>query len=485
MSSPTDLWNASPDALLDAMRAAKLSRGYLVTEPDGALRASHATFEPLAAAVRADRRDYHGHEGCFFEIGARSGHLLAAFVHRTRRGQAAGGVRFWSYESVEAFVRDGLRLSRGMGHKCALAGLWWGGGKGCIARRAGTDHRDGALRRAIYEDYGAFISGLRGCYVTAEDVGTTTQDMARIFARTRHTTCIPSTLGGSGNPSILTATGVVVAMETALEHLGLGTLLGKRVALQGLGNVSTYMIADLLERGVERIVGADIDGQAAAACRARHGSAIEAGRLELRTTEPGDAAILAEPCDVLAPNAVGAILNPRSIPTIRARIVCGGANNQLEQTARDAAALHARGILYVPDFLANRMGIVNCANEQYGVIDDDPAILAHLDRDNPASIRGRALEVFGRAAASGRTPAEEAERLADELAEQPHPLWGHRGRVIIEALVREGWDRGGGVDVQVGGAPAEGRMPAAFDEAIGKLKIGKSQRRSKPPSAPT
>jgi len=433
-----DLWSAPPEALVEALRSAGLRRGYLVTDPEsGELRASDPVLEPVAAAVRADRRDYRKHEGCFFEIGEQSGHLLAAFVHKTRRGQAAGGVRFWSYETLEDFVRDGLRLSRGMGHKCALAGLWWGGGKGGIARRPGTDHRDPELRRAVYEDYGRFMTGLRGCYVTAEDVGTTTEDMARIFGATRHTTCIPAELGGSGNPSVLTATGVVVAMEAALEHLGLGTLEGKTVALQGLGNVSTFMIGDLLERGVARIVGADIDELAVEAVRRRHGH----GPLELRRVERGDAAILAEPCDVLAPNAVGAILNPDSIPTIKARVVCGGANNQLEETERDGRALKERGILYVPDFLANRMGIVNCANEQYGVIEGDPAIHRHLDRENPTGIHQRALQVFGRAAESGRTPAEEAERLADELAEELHPLWGHRGQVIIDALVQEGWDR--------------------------------------------
>jgi glutamate dehydrogenase/leucine dehydrogenase len=434
-----DLWKASPDALIAAMRDEGLKRGYLVTYPDTSeLRASHAVLEPLREAVAADDRDFHRHEGCFFEIGRESGHLLTAFVHMTRRGQAAGGVRFWSYDTVEDMVRDGLRLARGMGHKCALAGLWWGGGKGVVARRSGEDHRNPEIRRQVYQDYGRFMTGLRGCYVTAEDVGTTTEDMSQIFSTTRFTTCIPQEVGGSGNPSILTAAGVVVAMEAALDHLGMGSLEGKSVAMQGLGNVSIFMIGDLLQRGVKHIVGSDIDGLAIERIQSRYRDAP----LDLRLVDRHDTSILAEPCDIVAPNAVGAILNPHTIPTIQAKIICGGANNQLHDSDRDSDVLRQKGVLYVPDFLANRMGIVNCANEQYGIIDGDPAITAHLDRDNPSGIFQRSQEVFRRAEESGRTTAQEAESLADELALQLHPMCGHRGQLIINHLVNAGWDRG-------------------------------------------
>jgi glutamate dehydrogenase/leucine dehydrogenase len=433
-----NMWTASPDDLLRALDQAGVRRGWLMgDESESGMRASHPVLEPVAAAVSADSRDYRGHQATFFEVGAESGHLLSACVHRTRRGQAAGGVRFWTYATVEDFVRDGLRLSRGMGHKNALAGLWWGGGKGVVARRRGFDHRDPALREGLYRDYGRFISGLRGCYVTAEDAGTTAADMAWIHATTRHATCIPEAVGGSGNPSRLTARGVTVAMEAALEWQGQGDLRGKTVATQGLGNVARFMIGDLLERGVAQVIGADVDDHALAETRKMHAGAP----LELRKVEPDDHSILATECDILAPNATGATLNPKTIPTIRARIVCGGANNQLEDPTRDAPALAAQGILYVPDFLANRMGIVNCANEQYGTFDDDPAILRHLDRHEPTGIFQRSHEVYERARASGRTPAAEAELLAEELSEEPHPIWGDRGRQIIAALVREGWEK--------------------------------------------
>jgi leucine dehydrogenase len=430
------IWNQSPEALRLAMLEAGLRRAWIVTPPGtGEVRASHPLLEPIAAAVQADERDYHGHQAVFFEIGSASGHLLSAAIHRTVRGQAAGGVRFWVYDEVEAFVRDGLRLARGMGHKNALAGLWWGGGKGVVARRPDQDHTDPAVRRAMYNDYGRFMTGLRGCYVTAEDAGTTTPDMADVFATTRHTTCIPEQLGGSGNPSKLTATGVVVGMEAALAFRGMGDLRGKTVAMQGLGNVSRYMVRDLVERGVGRIVGTDVSADAIELTRALNPGAP----LEARVVPIGDNAILAEPADILAPNAVGGILNPDTIPGIRARIVCGAANNQLEDHDRDGPALQERRVLYAPDFLVNRMGIVNCANEAFGSFEGDPAILSHLDHEAEHGIYQRSLQVYRRAHLSGRTPAEEAQVLADQLSETPHPIHGNRGQQIIDSLVRTGW----------------------------------------------
>ncbi len=430
-----ELWKAPVANLVQSMRNAGLARAFIVSEPDQEIRESHPVLSDVAQALRSDSRDFHGHEACFFEIGLESGHLLGAFIHRTRRGQGAGGLRNWFYPTFEAFVRDGLRLSRGMGQKNALAGLWWGGGKGIVARQPNTDYRDPNIRRRIYRDYGRFVTGLKGCYITAEDVGTTPADMEHVFHTTRHATCIPPRFGGSGNPSGLTAKGVVVAMEAALQRSGLGDLGGKTIAVQGLGNVASFMIEELLARGVARVVASDIFKSAVETAVERFGDS----RVEARVTEAADLSILAEKCDILAPCAIGAVLNPATIPTIQAPIVCGAANNQLEDPARDADLLHERAILYVPDFLANRMGIVNCANEQYGVFEGDPVIQAHLDRETPWGVFQRSLEVFERATVSGRTPAAEAELLADELSEELHPIWGHRGFQIVRHLVEQGW----------------------------------------------
>nr|WP_255216663.1 Glu/Leu/Phe/Val dehydrogenase dimerization domain-containing protein [Pseudenhygromyxa sp. WMMC2535] len=400
------------------------------------LVASQPWLDELATFVGADTRDFHRHEGLYFGVGPQTGALFGAFVHATVRGQAAGGLRHWPYLSVESFVRDGLRLSLGMSRKNALAGLWWGGGKGIIARQAGGHFRDEDYRRAVYREYGAFTSSLRGVYVTAEDVGTTPPDIASVFETTRFTTCVPAAVGGSGNPSPATALGVVCAMEGAIDHAKPGdTLAGKTVAMQGAGNVATYMMEALLERGVARIIATEIDGQRCAELRGRF-----AGRpVDIREVAIDDLAIFGEPCDVFAPNALGGVLGPETIAMIQAPIVCGAANNQLLDDRRDDAALAARGILYVPDFVANRMGIVNCANEQYGNLPDDPAIARHLSRDWDNAVFVVTKRILERAASERITSSSAANLLADEACQQPHPIWGHRGRAIAEALAREGW----------------------------------------------
>ncbi|MCU0691607.1 MAG: amino acid dehydrogenase [Polyangiaceae bacterium] len=433
MKSTADL---RPQALIDTLRDAKQQRAYLVWDSNArVLRASHPVLDGLAREVQADTRDFHEHEGVFLQIGPETGTLLGAFIHRTVRGQAAGGVRHWPYATVRDFLRDGLRLARGMGRKCALAGLWWGGGKGVIARQEGRDYRDPAYRQALYREYGAFITSLRGCYVTAEDAGTVASDMAEIFRTTRFVTCIPPELGGSGNPSFATAKGVLCAMQGALDALGMGTLAGKSVAMQGAGNVGAAMIQDLLDHGVTRVVATDIAEPHVVAARDRF-----AGKpVDVRIVAPSDVSIFETPCDLFAPNALGGVLNPDTIPLLNARIVCGAANNQLLDEQRDDRALAERGITYVPDFVCNRMGIVNCANEQYGVLPDDPAVLRHFGRDWDNALFVVTRAVLARAAASRTTTSQAANCLADELSAQPHPIWGHRGRAIMDALVAERW----------------------------------------------
>ncbi len=188
----TDLAALSPNAFRDFLLHEGIRRFFLVWDDErGEVRASHPLLEPLARLVGEDRRDFDRHEGFFVQVAPDTGVLQGACVHRTCRGQAAGGVRFWRYDTVEEYLRDGLRLARGMTHKNALAGLWWGGGKGVMARGTGPDEADPAVRRRIYEEYGELMTSLRGCYVTAEDVGTSVEDMAAIFSRTRFTTCIP------------------------------------------------------------------------------------------------------------------------------------------------------------------------------------------------------------------------------------------------------------------------------------------------------
>ncbi len=445
MMTTDDTLQLSPQDFVDSLKQQGILRFYFVFDPDQDLMlSSHPQLRPVADFILADKRDFMGHEGMFFQVSQPYDTLQGAFVHRTNRGQAAGGVRYWHYNTVEEYLRDGLRLAKGMTRKNALAGLWWGGGKGVMARNPAVDHDDPEVRAALYRAFGELMTSIRGCYVTAEDVGTHVADMENVFARTRFTTCIPAELGGSGNPSTPTARGVISGMEAALEHLGEGNLKGKTVAVQGMGNVGGPLIEFLFEQQVAKVIACDIDAARVAALS----SALAGKNLEARAVPLGDTSILQADCDVLSPCATGAILNPTTIPRIKAKIVCGAANNQLEDAQRDDQLLFDHGVAYVPDFLTNRMGIVNCANEQYGYVNNDPQIEKHLEKDWTYSIYQMSLKVLEEARARGVPPAKAAARMADELSLQNHPIFGHRGRQIIASLVADRWHEGVEVAVQ-------------------------------------
>ena len=235
MPEKPSLLSLTPVDFISFLKKENIRKFYFVYDDvKKSLITSHTKLQPIADYFIRDKRDFIKHEGWFCKVSENYDMLLGAFVHRTNRGQAAGGVRYWDYDSVESYFRDGLRLGAGMTFKNALAGLWWGGGKGVIAHNPKVDRMNPEVREKIYKEYGTFISTLNGCYVTAEDVGTSVKDMANVFSETRFTTCIPSEFGGSGNPSVPTARGVISGMEAALEFLGLGTLEGKTIALQGI-----------------------------------------------------------------------------------------------------------------------------------------------------------------------------------------------------------------------------------------------------------
>lgn len=434
MSAP--LHSLPPTRFCDTLKQLGIRRVWLRFDAQsGRVSASHPDLAPLADWLAANTRDFAQHEAVFLERGERSGALMGAFIHQTVRGQAQGGLRFWPYPALDQFLSDGLRLAQGMGRKNALAGLWWGGGKGVIVRDPDAPYLDESFRSTLFREYGSFVSSLNGAYITAEDVGTRPSDMASVFATTRFVSCVPAEVGGSGNPSPWTARGVVCAMQAALEVAGLGTLAGKTVAMQGLGNVGAAMLGELLKAGVGRVIAADISSVNVETARQR----FQDARVTVRLAERGDDSILEVPCDVLAPNALGGVLSSATIPKLAAKIVCGAANNQLLDGERDAKLLAERGIWFVPDFVANRMGIVNCANEQYGRLSEDPAILRHFDANAEGSVFQVTKQVLMRARERGQTPSEAANLLADELGQVPHPIWGHRTKHIIDDLVLSGW----------------------------------------------
>ncbi|MFP4127007.1 MAG: Leu/Phe/Val dehydrogenase [Alphaproteobacteria bacterium] len=308
-------------------------------------------------------------------------------VHDTTLGPGLGGCRMWTYADARAATVDALRLARGMTFKNALADLPFGGGKSVIL---GDPRRD--KTPALLEAFAEAVGRLAGRYVVAEDVGITEAD-ARVFARrTRHVCGIAGE--GGGDPSPKTARGVFKGLEAAASHvLGRDDLEGLRVAVQGLGAVGWKLAAHLRAAGA-RLVVADLDAERVArACDAFDADAAAV-----------DAIHRAE-VDVFAPCALGGVLNPRTIPELRCRLVVGAANNQLA-TAADGDALAARGIAYVPDYVVNAGGVIAVAHEYLG--DNDGAtVWAKVDR-----IATTVGEILEQAVADGVTPARAADAAA-------------------------------------------------------------------------
>jgi len=424
------------------MLANGLRRAYIVWDRKlNAPRASHPLFQPIADhfATINGGSDYREHEGVFLEVGAITNSLFGAFVHKTCRGPAAGGLRMMKYNTLEAFLHDGVRLSNGMTRKNALAGIWWGGGKGIIPVLDATQARSRPFRDIVFQEYGSFVSSLNGCYYTAEDLGTNVVDMDQVYKKTRFMTCISEHLGGKGNPSSKTGRGIVCGMEAALDYFGRGPIAGKRIAVQGCGNVATAMVARLVELGVGEVVAADVNPDSVARFNAN--KKWENKKVRAHVVRPGDMSILFDECDVVAPCATGGILNPTTIPRIKAKIICGAANNQLLDEKRDIAALRARGIRYAPDYLVNRMGVVDCMAEPFGKMTKDPLIQHHYTREAEDGIFQVLQRVFAHADRHGITEVEAANKLADEAAQVLNPLWGHRGQQIVDDLVASRWER--------------------------------------------
>ena len=336
------------------------------------------------------RRD--GHEQVVFCQDDAAGLRAIIAVHSTVLGPALGGVRMWPYASSEEALHDVLRLAQAMTYKAAVSGLPLGGGKAVIIgdpKRVKTE----SLLRA----FGRAVEGLNGRYLTAEDVGMTVADMEIVRKETKHVTGTSEKAGGSGDPSYLTAKGVVYAIETCLKEVyGDPSVRNRTVAIQGVGKAG-YHLAELLATAGARLIVADTDSQRAMLARRE----FEAWRVE-----PDE--ILQAECDVLSPCALGGVLNRKSIPKLRCRAIAGAANNQLEDPA-DAGRLEDRGILYAPDYVVNAGGIINILMElEGGRKGYDRAKAERLAKKIPLTLQ----EVFRKARAQGITPAQAADELA-------------------------------------------------------------------------
>jgi len=313
-------------------------------------------------------------------------------LHSTRLGPAAGGLRMRVYGSDEAALADVLNLSRGMSYKNAAAGLPLGGGKAVIMGDPATD-KTPALLRAM----GRAIDALGGRYWTAEDMGMSPDDMAEIARATRYVAGRDQGRHASGDPSPVTARGVVAAMRAGAARLWESDdLRGRHVAVQGLGHVGWHLCRILHEAGA-RLSVADMDAARVATTAREFGA---------ETVEAD--AIHSTKADILAPCAIGGVLNAETIPAIRARMICGAANNQLA-APQDAGRLHARGILYLPDYVANGGGIINVSAEILHVAEPSVWVEERL-----GAIRARMEDILARAAGEDVSPAVVADRMVEE-----------------------------------------------------------------------
>ena len=311
-------------------------------------------------------------------------------IHDSRLGPALGGCRFLPYDTDEDALVDALRLARGMTYKAALAGLAHGGGKSVLIRP--KQHFD---RVALFRAFGRFVENLGGHYITAEDSGTGLEDMEIIRTVTKSVTGVDVANGGSGDPSPFTALGVRRGIEACVKiKLGRDSLEGVHVAVQGVGHVGYHLCKELHQQGAKISV-ADVDPLKAERATREFGANVVALDKIFHT-----------PCDVIAPCALGSALNDATIPHLVAKIVAGAANNQLAQP-RHGDDLHARGILYAPDYAINAGGLVNVAQEVLGYD-------AQKSRTKTLEIYDTIYEIADRSSKTG-TPTY---RIADMMVEE-------------------------------------------------------------------
>jgi leucine dehydrogenase len=331
------------------------------------------------------------HDELLVRRGRRSGLYCVVAVHSTVRGPALGGCRMLRYSDSRAGLRDALRLSRAMTYKSAVAGLPLGGGKGVIVLPDGPPQ--GRARTAALLDFADAVDALGGRYITAEDVGTSARDMTVIARGTAHVSGLSRASGGSGDPSPYTALGVEAAVLASVERaLGATSLKGRSASVVGLGHVGLRVAKLLARRGATLLV-ADIDAR----------KRDEAARLGARWTTPEEA--MRAPVDVLAPCALGAVLDDESVAALQAPVVAGAANNQLADESV-AVLLERKGVLWAPDFVANAGGIINISVElEPGGYDPRVA------RERVRGI-GDTLRSIYDVAAGGMTPLAAAMELA-------------------------------------------------------------------------
>ena len=339
--------------------------------------------------------EFDQHEQVNYFHDAKTGLKAIVAVHNSNRGPALGGCRMWNYASDEEALRDVLRLSKGMTYKSALANLDLGGGKSVIIGDARAHKTE-----ALLEMMGRCLESLSGRYIAAEDSGTSVPDLQIMGRHTQYVAGVTERTGidgqlSNGDPSPATAYGTFIGLKAAVKHkLGRDDLTGLKVAIQGVGNVG-YRLAEHLHVAGAKLYVTDI-----------HQEQVDKAVSKLNATAVSATDILSLDVDILAPCALGAILNDQTIPTIKAQVIAGASNNQLE-SARHDMMLKERGILYAPDFAINAGGIIDIFYERVG---HTPAkVTAHIE-----TIAETLAEIFIRSDESGLATGAIANQLAEE-----------------------------------------------------------------------
>lgn len=333
---------------------------------------------------------FDGHEQVWLGRDRERGLTAIVAIHDTTLGPALGGTRVWAHETLDAAITDALRLSRGMTCKSAIANVPFGGGKAVIKADSRTQKTPQLL-----EAYAEMLAALQDRFFTGEDVGLTVADADFLRERTPNVT--GTTLGGSGNPSPVTALGVFLGLKAAVRHRYGSDVTGElTVAVQGLGSVG-WSLCEMLHETGARLVVTDIDAARCAGAAEAFGAAV---------TPAG--AILDADAEIFAPCALGGVLTPETIDGLKAGIVAGSANNQLADEA-DAARLKARSILYAPDYVINAGGLINVAAELAPGGYDRADAMARVDH-----IPHVLTEIFRRSDETGEPSNRIAEAMAAE-----------------------------------------------------------------------
>ncbi len=298
------------------------------------------------------QQSFDNHEQVVFCNDKDTGLKAIIGIHNTVLGPALGGTRMWNYESEWDALNDVLRLSRGMTFKSAITGLNLGGGKAVIIGDAKTQKTPELMKR-----FGEFVHSLSGRYITAEDVGMTTEDMDLVREVTPYVTGISESKGGAGNPSPITAYGVFMGMKAAAKFAYGSDILEDRVIyVEGIGNVGEALVEHLSNEGAKVFI-SDLNRERLEYVRDKYKAVIYEGDN-----------LYGEAMDIYAPCALGATVNDATIHQLKAKVIAGAANNQLADEQKHGTMLRERGIVYAPDFLINAGGIINvyAELENYG-----------------------------------------------------------------------------------------------------------------------